>query len=519
MDPNSQVRVPTFGEVVATHAAQRPAAVAMRFAGREWTYAALDAHAGRIAAALVRQGLGPGDRVAFVGQNSDALALLALGVACAGMIFVPINWRLAPREVEHILADSGAALLVSGPGYDLGALDRAALPSIVDAEPAATGNGWMAGQTGSLLPSVASGDTVLLIYTSGTTGLPKGVMLSHRSLFGTSVLRRAAAVEWDDWSSDDVTLVPIPLAHIAGFGMLARTLFFGGEVVIQPTFSPADTLHAIAEQRITKLGLVPTAIKMMIDHPGARKVDYSRIRTMVYGAAPISIELLREAIDVFDCEFAQSYGMSETSGTCVALPPEDHHVDGTVRMMAAGRPLPGTELRILNADGHDLSAGEVGEIAVRCISMMTGYWNNPEATAAVLDEDGWYRTGDAGLLDADGYLFIKDRVTDMIVSGAENIYSAEVENALAAHPAVADVAVIGVPDPHWGEAVKAIVVTREGQSPDAVELIAWARQRIAGYKVPRSIDFVAALPLNASGKVQKAELRRPYWADAERKVG
>lgn len=519
MDPYSEVQVPTFSEVIAAHAARRPLAVAMRFAGRKWTYGELDAHTKLIAAALIQRGLGRNDRVAFVGQNSDALALLALGVARAGLIFVPINWRLAPREVEHILVDSSAALLASGPGYDLGALDRAALPPTVDAECVATGDGWMANQTELPLPSTAASDTVLLIYTSGTTGLPKGVMLSHRSLFGTSVLRRAAAVEWDDWSSDDVTLVSIPLAHIAGFGMLARTLFFGGEVVIQPTFTPADTLHAITALRISKLGLVPTAIKMLIDHPAAREVDYSRIRTIVYGAAPISLELLREAIDVFQCDFAQSYGMSETSGTCVALPPKDHHIDGTARMLAAGCALPGTELRILNPDGRDLPIGAIGEIAVRCISMMNGYWNKPDATAAVLDKVGWYRTGDAGLLDADGYLFIKDRVKDMIVSGAENIYSAEVENALAAHPAVADVAVIGIPDPHWGEVVKAIVVTREGQSPDAIELIAWARQRIAGYKVPRSIDFVAALPLNASGKVQKAELRRPYWADAERKIG
>lgn len=519
MDPYSDVQVPTFGEVVAAHAARLPCAIALRFAGRQWSYSALDVHAGKIAEALIFRGLGRGDRVAFVGQNSDALALLALGVARAGMIFVPINWRLAPREVEHILADSGAALIVSGAGYDLRALDRAALSSILDAECIVTGDGWMAHQATMDLPSVAPSDTVLLIYTSGTTGLPKGVMLSHRSLFATSVLRRDAAIEWDDWSSDDITLVPIPLAHIAGFGMLVRTLFFGGEVVIQPTFTPTDTLHAITALRISKLGLVPTAIKMLIDHPAARTADYSRIRTMVYGAAPISLELLREAIDVFACDFAQSYGMTETSGTCVALPPEDHHIDGTARMLAAGRPLPGTELRILDDDGRDLPAGEIGEIAVRCVSMMNGYWNKSEATAAVLDENGWYCTGDVGLLDADGYLFIKGRVKDMIVSGAENIYPAEVENALAAHPAVVEVAVIGVPDPHWGEAVKAFVVPRKGQLPDEAELIAWARQRIAGYKVPRSIDFVSALPLNASGKVQKAELRKPYWADSERKVG
>ncbi len=428
------------------------------------------------------------------------------------MIFVPLNYRLAPVEIAHILADSGSALLFVGDGYR--APGAIATRDIAEA----IASGWLADDDRPPAHEATAADTVMMVYTSGTTGMPKGVMLSHRSLFGTSTLRRQAAVAWDDWGPDDVTLVPIPLAHIAGFGMLARTLFFGGEVVIQPTFEPGAVLDAIAHQRVSKLGLVPTAMKMVIDHPGSREIDYARIRTMVYGAAPITTDLLREGMEVFGCAFAQSYGMSETSGTCVALPPEDHDPAGTPRMRAAGKALPGTELRIVDEDGRDLPTGEVGEIAIRCISVMNGYWRQPEATAKVLDAEGWYRSGDAGCLDADGYLFIKDRVKDMIVSGAENIYPAEVENVLADHPDVAQVAVIGVPDARWGEAVKAIVVPVPGRQVDAAALIAWAKQRVADYKAPKTIDLVDALPMNASGKVQKAELRKPYWAGAERGV-
>ncbi|KQT35299.1 hypothetical protein ASG29_04155 [Sphingomonas sp. Leaf412] len=515
MNPFDTVAISTFGALVRDHAAARPDAAALSFADRRWTYAALDLHANRIAHALLRDGIVAGDRIAWLGRNSDVVALLALACARAGAIFVPINWRLAPLEIAHILADCGARALVLGDGYRT----PAGAPPIATLDARTLVDGaWLDARM--IAPDVAvdARDTVLMMYTSGTTGLPKGVMLSHRSLFGTSTLRRRTAVPWDDWSADDVTLVPVPLAHIGGFGMLARTLFFGGEAVVQEGFDPGDVLDAIAHRRISKVGLVPTAMKMVIDHPRSREVDYRRIRTMIYGAAPITLDLLREAIEVFGCRFAQSYGMSETSGTCVALPPDDHDVAGNPRMRSAGRALPGTELKIVDAAGVAVPDGTDGEIAIRCISVMNGYWNRPDATAQVLDADGWYRTGDAGCLDADGYLFIKDRLKDMIVSGAENIYPAEVENALADHPDVAQVAVIGVPDAHWGEAVKAVVVPAPGRSIDAPALIAWARTRIAAFKAPRSIDIVAALPHNASGKVQKAELRKRYWAGSERGV-
>lgn len=514
MKPYAAIPVPTFGQVIAEQAVTRGEATAVHFGDRTWSYERLDRHANRVACSLVRDGACPGDRIGYLGRNSDEVVLLALACARAALIFVPLNYRLAPLEIAHILNDADMRLLFLGAGYLAPGGSTTATREAADV----IESGWLETSAAPSHVTSASTDPVLMIYTSGTTGLPKGVVLSHRSLFGTSTLRRQAAVAWDNWSEDDVTLVPIPLAHIAGFGMLVRTLFFGGEAIIQQTFDPGDVLLAIEHQRVSKIGLVPTAIKMILDHPRARAVDYSRIKTMIYGAAPITTDLLREALAVFGCQFAQSYGMTETSGTCAALPPEDHDIAGTPRMRSAGKPLPGTELRIVDDEGRTLPCGAIGEIAIRCISVMQGYWRMPEATAAVLDDDGWYRSGDAGYLDADGYLFIKDRLKDMIVSGAENIYPAEVENALADHPDVAQVAVIGVPDVRWGEAVKAIVVPKAGAQVDVAALIDWSKRRIADYKAPKSIDLVEALPMNAAGKILKAELRERYWTGAERSV-
>lgn len=495
----NEVKVADFGQIIADHAAVRPEASALSFVDRRWRYADLDTHANRVARMLGRCGARPGDRIAWLAHNSDVAILTALAAARAGLIFVPVNWRLAPAEITAILADAEPRILVLGEGFDapndnMTIFEEQAILGCDDpAHP--------------IDHSIDSAQTVALFYTSGTTGMPKGVMLSHRSLFGTSTLRQRQRVEWDDWSEKDVTLVPMPLAHIGGFGMVARTLFFGGEAVIQRGFEPEAVLDAIEHQRISKLGLVPTAIRMLIDHPRARAINYDRIRTIVYGAAPITPDLLRQAIAVFGCDFAQSYGMTETSATCVALPPGDHDVNGTPRMQSAGRALPGTKLRVLDDAGGVLPPGEVGEIAIRCISVMNGYWRQPEETSRVLGADGWYRTGDAGYLDPDGYLFVKDRIKDMIISGGENIYPAEIENVLTDHPDISEVAVIGVPDPLWGESVAAFVVPLAGVALGKAALLAWCRSRLAGYKVPRTVHYVEQLPKGPSGKILKHVLK------------
>ena len=277
-------------------------------------------------------------------------------------------------------------------------------------------------------------------------------------------------------------------------------------------------LYFIEHDRVSKMFMVPAALQIVVRQPRAQTVDFSRMKYILYGASPIPLDLLRECMSVFGCGFVQQYGMTETCGTIVYLPPEDHDPAGNPRMRAAGIPMPGVELKIIDETGAEVPTGTVGEVATRSVANLPGYWKLPEATAATIDADGWLRTGDAGYLDADGYLFIHDRVKDMIISGAENIYPAEVESAVYGHPDVAEVAVIGVPDEKWGEAVKAVVALKPGAQPDAESIIAFARTRIAAFKAPKSVDFIDALPRNASGKILRRELREPYWRGRERRV-
>lgn len=507
-DPFRDLVVPTLHASVACHARERPNALALRFGERRYDYAALDALTDRVAATLLRDGFRATERVLFLGRNSDAVPILSLAANKAGIVPVPLNWRLAPAEVVALAVDAGARLIFFEPEFAeaIGALTRAC-PTI-EARPARdllAGSEWLAPAGAAFDRQDDPGAVAIQVYTSGTTGRAKGVMLSHRNLLGINTLR--AALAWDRWGPHDVTLAATPLGHIGAYGMLARALFFGGATIIQPAFSVEGTLDAIEQDGVSKLALVPTAIKMILDHPRARSINYRRIDTIVYGSSPITLPLLREAMAVFGCRFAQSYGMSETSGPTVALPPEDHDPGGNVRMTGAGIALPGAQVMITNAEGAPLPTGEVGEIRIRSIANMMGYWNQPDETAHTLCPGNWIRSGDAGFLDADGYLYVRGRIKEMIISGAENVYPAEVEQALASHPDIAEVTVIGLPDPHWGEAVTAVIVARPGRTPDAADVIAWARARIAGYKTPKAVHIVPALPLNSLGKIDKRALR------------
>jgi long-chain acyl-CoA synthetase len=278
-------------------------------------------------------------------------------------------------------------------------------------------------------------------------------------------------------------------------------------------------LESIQRDRVAKMFLVPAALQFIVRMPLAKQIDYSSLRVIMYGAAPMPVALLRECMEVFGCEFCQQYGMTETTGTIVYLPPGDHDPNGNHRMVAAGLPMPGVELRIIDSDGNALPANQIGEIATRSAANMRGYWRNESATAATIGDDGWLRTGDAGYLDEDGYLFIQDRIKDMIISGGENVYPAEVENAVHEHPAIGEAAVIGVPDDQWGEAVMAIVVLKPGASVSEADLIAFTRDRIAHFKAPKRVEFRdTPLPRSASGKILRRELREPYWAGKERRV-
>jgi len=528
LSPEEFDLMPTLGDVARHHGRTRGDKTAQSFEGRLSSYAELDRHTNQVANALMAAGVKPGEAIAYLGKNSDHYFELVLGAAKAGAIMAPIGWRLSPAEAAYILDDAQAKLFFVGP--ECMECARAALaetqakPQLIAMEQGAGGAQTYEAWRNAQAPSdpnipVAPDDTALLLYTSGTTGRPKGVMLTSANLMRSRRKLSEAAMGWNEWKEGEVNLVAMPAAHIGGTGWGLVGLINGVKNVIAREFNPFDILEYIPRERIAKMFMVPAALQFVIRTPRAREIDYSSLSHILYGASPMPVDLLRECMEVFGCDFVQQYGMTETTGTIVYLPPQDHDPKGAKRMRSAGVPLPGVEIVILDANGKQLGANEIGEVATRSQANMKGYWKKPDATSAAVDAEGWLRTGDAGYLDEDGYLYIQDRIKDMIISGAENIYPAEVENAIHGHPHVAEVAVIGVPDDKWGEAVKAIVVPRPDVTPDAADIIAFARSRIAHYKAPKSVEFLdRPLPRNASGKILRRELREPYWAGRERRV-
>lgn len=520
-------RIRTLADAPRIHASDKGDRIATSFEGRVTTHAEFDRHTSQVANALLAAGLKPGDRIAHVGKNSDYYFELLFGCFKAGLVMVPITWRLAPPEVSYIVQDSQARMLFVGPEFlELGrrvAGESPRLEGVVAMEGGTNDwpsfEDWRDAQPhADPRKEVGRDDVVLQLYTSGTTGRPKGAMITHDNFLAMRKLQDTGSAEWAHWYEDDVGLVAMPNGHIGGTGFGVWVLYYGVKAVITREFDPLQVLDMIQREGVNKFFMVPAALQFVVRHPRAREVDYSRLRCISYGASPIPLALLQECMDVFGCGFAQMYGLTETTGTVVALPPEDHDANGSPRMRSAGKALPGVELRILDAQGNALPTGEIGEIAIRSPANMKGYWNLPEATAAALSDDGWFRTGDAGYMDADGYLYVHDRMKDMIISGAENVYPAEVENAIYGHPAVSEVAVIGVPSDKWGEEVKAIVALKPGQSASESEIIAWTRERIAAFKAPRSVEFIDLLPRNASGKVLRRMLREPYWEGRDRRV-
>lgn len=516
-----------LGDIARKNAALYGDAVATHFEGRDVTFRDFDRHTNQVANGLIALGVEPQKHIAYIGKNSDVYFELFFGAAKARAILAPVNWRLAPPEMAYIIDDCQAEVLFVGPEFVDGvrafAKDLKSVRHIIAMEGATPEwqdfSAWRDAQSDAAPPRQAREDDVAIqLYTSGTTGHPKGAMLTNHNLLGMRQRDPNDLREWNRASPEDVWYVPMPVFHIGGSGVLVWASYNGGKAVISREFNPMAVLDDFVKHKVSKLFLVPAAMQFIVRLPQARQVDYSRLKYMMYGASPIPLDLLRECMDVFKCGFVQMYGMTETTGTIVALEPEDHTPEGSQRMRSAGKPLAGVEVAILDVEGNSLPPGQVGEIATRSLANMKGYWNLPEASKRTMTSDGWLRTGDAGYLDEDGYVYVHDRVKDMIISGAENIYPAEVENAIFGHPAVAEVAVIGVPDDTWGESVKAVVALKPGQSVSEDEIIAFARSRIAGYKSPRSVDFIEALPRNPSGKILKRELREPYWAGKDRRV-
>jgi fatty-acyl-CoA synthase len=516
-------RLESVADIPRIHAKERPNAVALDFNDRVTTYAELDTRTSRVAQGLIAAGAAPGARVGYLGKNIDRYFEVLLGAFKARAVIVGVNWRLAPPEVAYVLNDAACEILFVGKDFhatiEKVLIDCPKLKAVIamdDGHELWTGyEQWRDAQPANdpMLP-IGLDDDVIQLYTSGTTGHPKGVQLTNANYL--AVFDCLGASPLGTYEPDDVVLIAMPFFHVAGVNIGLLTLAQGAHGVVLGEIDPAEILRLIEKKKITYAFLVPAVILFLLQHPKAKSVDFSSLKNISYGASPISDEVLLGAQRTFGCEFLQVYGLTETTGGGTFLAPDDH-TPSRGKLRSCGKPAPGHEIRIVDESGRALAPGEVGEILIKARNVMKGYWNKPDATRAAVKED-WFHTGDAGYFDEEGYLYIHDRVKDMIVSGGENIYPAEVENALFGHPGVADAAVIGVPDDKWGEAVKAIVVKKEGSSPSPAEIIAWARERIAGYKLPKSVDFIDAIPRNPSGKVLRRELRLPYWVGRDRQV-
>lgn len=507
-----------FGDIPAAQARARGNEAALVTDGAEWTYAELAERAGRAMTALAELGVEEGDRVCWIGGNGPLWFEAFFATVGLRACFVPLNLRLAPAELAYIVADAGARLLIAT--EDQLALAEAAVAAMDASIPIVT-QGFDQTERERLavdgaerrdpLPQRA-GDDILQLYTSGTTGRPKGVRLTNANY--AAFLLHSPKVEGFDYRSDETALIVMPLFHVAGANVSLAALAHGCRVIVEKAFDADRVLRLIESERVAQIFLAPTLIRMLLDAPAAATADVSSLRTVGYGASPITEALLRAAQERLGCQFTQYYGMTESAGAGTYLGPSDHKPD---LLRSCGKPWPGMEAKIVRADGSDAAPGEVGEIVLRGAAVSPGYWRRDGESAAAI-RNGWLHTGDAGYADDSGFLFVHDRIKDMIVSGGENVYPAEVENAISGCRGIADVAVIGVPSDRWGEEVKAVAV-RSDPGVTAADVIAWARERIASYKVPKSVDFVDELPRNPSGKVLRRELRAQYWAGRERAVG
>ncbi len=511
------------------HAAQvNGAKIASRHAGREQTWTEFQTRISCLASGLHSLGICAGGRVACLALNSDRYLEFYYGVAWSGAVFVPVNTRLAPAEISYWLNDSGSTVLFVDETF-LPVIDglRDQLKTIKHL--VYMGNGEapdgclpyedvLANSTPVAATTRNGDDLVGIFYTGGTTGRSKGVMLSHRNLTH-NVLQALPVI---DMTADDVYLHTAPMFHIAdAFAMMVATTM-GATHVFVPAFEPLQVMQNLQQEKVTCVLLVPTMINILVNHPSLPDYDLSSLRYMLYGASPMPEAVMLKALEALpNAGFIQAYGQTEAAPVITLLGPEYHTTSGPYagNLTAAGKALAGIDLAILDEQDKPLPTGEVGEICIHGDNVMLGYWNLPDMTAEAL-RGGWLHTGDGGRLDQDGLLFVVDRVKDMIVSGGENVYSAETEQAIYTHPAVAECAVIGIPHDTWGEQVHAIVRLHEGASATDQQLIDHCKTLIAAFKCPKSVEFrTQPLPLSGAGKILKKDLRAAYWEDQDRNVG
>jgi acyl-CoA synthetase (AMP-forming)/AMP-acid ligase II len=515
----------TIDAALAAHAGQRPDHDALLCEDRQVTYSGLHRRSNQVARALIGAGAVPGTRVIYLGQESEYFYILLYACAKSGAVLVPVNWRLAVPEVEHVLRDSGARFVFVEPDYapvvERAMAGLAAVPAVIMVTVGADGGGglaeWAAGASQADLGRVSGpGDVLVQMYTSGTTGLPKGVVLAHRTFFAVRDALAGDGLDWIDWREGDVSLIGVPGFHVGGVWWALQGFNAGITNVALRMFTRADAIACIRDHRVTVTCLVPAMLRLMLAERPAIATDFTSLRKVVYGGSPIGEALLEQCLDRIGCEFAQIYGLTESGNTAVCLPPAEHVVGGP-RMAAAGRPYPGFGLQIRNDEGQSLPARQIGEVWIRTPAHMVEYWRLPEETAKTL-VGGWLRTGDAGYLDEDGFLFICDRIKDAVIVAGENVYPAEIESVLGKHEAVVEAAVIGVPDQRSGEALHAFIVLAPGATASVRELVQFQSGQIADFKIPVSYDYVDMLPRNASGKILRRELRDAFWKNEARKV-
>lgn len=518
----------TLGDIPRHWSARTPDKIALASDGHEITYADLDRQTARVSRALTRN-LTRGDAqsapVCFIGKNVPEFWIAWFGAAKANRAFVPLNWRCTAHELAEILADAGPTVVIAEREFasliDDAMSHAGVVAEVVVFDTEAIGGRGLADWCGDEPDTdpevlVHSEDIALIAYTSGTTGRPKGVMVRHEAfdLFHLSDQLEPTI----EWSAEDVNLMVMPNFHLAGSWVSLPALYHGGTVAMLPAFEPVATFEAIASHRVTSMCLVPTAIQTLLASDALASADLSSLQTLIYAGSPIAASTIELATSSLDCELRQFYGTSETFIITILRPKEHLQADPDVRA-SCGTPVPLVSIRVVGPDGTDLPDGEVGQVLVRSPMVMAGYLGQPEETARVL-QDGWYATGDLGHRSPSGHLFLVDRAKDMIVTGGENVYSVEVERALQRHPAVAMVAVVGVPDERWGEAVTAYVVPHPDAAGDHAallsELEAHCRELIAAYKTPKTIHIESTLPMTPMGKVRKVDLRRRAATDRTR---